>query len=122
MKKLYLALALATGISLSACSVATSSPLPTPSAVSDRTAMDEQAAVSVELAYKAFRLAVELAVDSGVLKGERAVVAAKADQQAYNAVLIMRSAYKTANAEDFLNAARSAKIAVEQALATVRGN
>lgn len=108
-------------LALASCSaVTTPGPLPTPSEVVDRTAMDEQAAVSVELAYKAFRTALELAVDSGVLKGERAAKAAKADQTAYNAVLVMRTAYRTANSEDYLNAARSAKIAVEQALATVR--
>jgi hypothetical protein len=119
MKKILLILGAA--LALSACNPTAAGPVSTPAEVSNRTAMDEQAAVSVELAYKAFRTALELAVDAGVLKGDNAVKAAKADQTAYNAILVMRAAYKTANSEDYLNAARSAKIAVEQALSTVRG-
>jgi hypothetical protein len=94
--------------------------VPTPVEYANRTAVDEQAAVGVENAYKAFRMALELGVDTGVIKGERAVTAAKADQTAYNALLVLRHAYKTANSEDFLAAARSANIAIEQGIAAVR--
>lgn len=111
-------------LALAACSTTVAPPLhiPAPAEYAGRTAADEQAAVAVENGYKAFRLALELGVDAGVIKGERAVKAAAADRQAYNAVLIFRSAYKTANAADLLAAGRSANIAIAQAIATVRGN
>ena len=96
--------------------------IPAPYEFAGRTAADEQAAVAVENGYKAFRLALELGVDAGVIKGERAVKAAAADRQAYNALLIFREAYKTANATDLLAAGRSANIAIAQAIAAVKGN
>ena len=92
-----------------------------PSTYANRTAADEQAAVAVENGYKAFRLAVELGVDSGIIKGERAVMAAKADQCAYTALLVFREAYRSANSTDLLTAGRSVNIAIEQAIAAVRG-
>jgi hypothetical protein len=120
MKRLLIAFA---ALSLAGCN-ATAGPItvPTPVEYANRTAVDEQAAVGVENAYKAFRLALELGVDTGVIKGERAVRAAKADHTAYNALLVLRSAYKTANSEDFLAAARSANIAIAQGIAAVRSN
>ncbi len=115
-------LALSAALALSACTVPITSPIviPTPVSYAQRTAVDEQVAVNAESAYKAFRLALELGVDSGVLRGPRATVAAMADQRAYAALRVFRQAYRTANAKDFLAAARSANIAVEQAIATVR--
>lgn len=115
-------LSLSVGFALASCGVSASVPqIPAaPVELADRTAADEQIAVGAENAYKAFRMALELAVDSGVLKGEAAAKAAKADQTAYTALLVMREAYKTANREDWINAARSANIALKQALATIR--
>jgi hypothetical protein len=110
-------------LALAACGVSSSNPvgnIPTPVELASRTAADEQAAVASESAYKAFRLALELGVDTGVIKGERAARAAKADQTAYTALLVMRAAYKTANREDWINSLRSANIAIEQAVAIVR--
>jgi hypothetical protein len=94
----------------------------TPSVYAQRTAVDEQVAVGVELGYKAFRTAMELGVDAGLIKGQRATLVAAADQRAYAAVLVFRQAYKTANSADLLAASRSAHIAIEQALAAVKGN
>jgi hypothetical protein len=91
-----------------------------PVELANRTAVDEQVAVGIENGYKAFRLAVELGVDTGVIKGDRAVRAKAADNRAYAALLVFRQAYKTANATDFLTAARSANIAVEQAIAVAK--
>ncbi len=120
MKLLIIAVALA----LSACG-ATSGPLaniPTaPVALADRTAADEQVAIGVEGGYKAFRLAVELGVDTGVIKGTRAALAASADQRAFAALQALRAAYKTANAADYLTAARSANSAIAQGIAVVKG-
>lgn len=121
MKRLLIAFA---ALSLAACIPSTPPAppisLPTPAALADRTAADEQAAIAVENGYKAFRIALELGVDTGAIKGERAVRAAKADQTAYRALLVLRTAYQTANKEDFINAARSANSAIAQAIALVR--
>ena len=95
--------------------------IPTPVSFADRTALDEQAALSIENGYKLFRTAVELGVDTGVIKGAFALRVARADTVAYNALLVVRQAYKTGNSSDFLAAARSANIALEQALAIVKG-
>ncbi len=115
-------LALSLALSLSACTtVATPLVIPTPAEFAGRTAVDEQVAVSIENGYKLFRTAVELGVDTGVIKGAFALRVAKADQVAYNAVLVVRQAYKTGNSSDFLAASRSANIALEQALAIVKG-
>lgn len=111
-------------LALAACSTTTPSTIviPAPSEFAGRTAVDEQVAVGVENGYKAFRLALELGVDTGVIKGERAVKAREANTRAYNALLVLRAAYKTANSTDFLAAARSANIAIEQGIAAVRSN
>lgn len=123
MKRLLIALV---ALTLAACG--TTSGLndlittpPAPATYANRTAADEQAAVAVENGYKAFRLAIELGVDSGVIKGARATMVAKADQCAYNALLIFREAYRTANSTNLLAAGRSANIAIAQAIAAVKG-
>lgn len=115
-------LLVAAALSLSSCATVTPALNTSPVAYAQRTAVDEQVAVGVELGYKAFRTALELGVDTGALKGARAAAAASADQRAYTAVQVFRQAYKTANASDLLAASRSAHIAIEQALATVKGN
>lgn len=99
-----------------------SSTLPAPVEYANRTAMDEQAALGVELGYKAFREVLELGVQTGVIKGARATAAAAADRRAYAALLVVREAYKTANAGDFLNAIRSGNIAIAQAVAATKGS
>jgi len=118
-------LALVAAISLSGCTVAQASGalgIPTPVEYAQRTAVDEQVGVGIENAYKAFRLTVELGVDTGFIKGPLAAKVRQADLCAYQAVLIYRQAYKTANAADLLMAARSANIAIEQALAAIKGD
>ncbi len=119
MKPVIIAAALA----LSACGV-TEAPtiIPAPVELANRTTADEQIAVGIEQGYKAFRLAIELGVDTGVIKGDRAVRAAAADQRAYAAVLTVRQAYRTANEGGFIAAARSANATIAAAIATVKGN
>lgn len=124
MKRFLLA---AIALSLSACVTAGPVGSTTPTSVlapvtyADRTAVDEQVGVGIELGYKAFRTALELGVDTGVIKGANAVRAKAADATAYRAVQVFRQAYDTANASDLLLAARSANIAIAQALATIKG-
>ncbi|MES2902842.1 MAG: hypothetical protein V4696_01530 [Pseudomonadota bacterium] len=116
------ALILAGAFALSACVPALPTNIPTaPVEVANRTAADEQIAIGVESGYKAFRLAIELGVDTGVIKGERASRAASADKRAYAALLVLRQAYATANAADFLTAARAANAAVSDAITVAKG-
>jgi hypothetical protein len=108
-------------VSCSAADVSHAVGIPTPVEYAQRTAVDEQVAVGIENAYKAFRQAVELGVDTGMITGQRATAIRQANNCAYRAVLVFRQAYKTANAADLLAAARSANIAIEQALASFKG-
>lgn len=110
MKKLILAIALCTSaLPLTACST---SIVPAPVEVSDRVVLDERIAVSVELAYKAARTAVELAVDAGLVKGERAATLAVLDRKAYTAVVAVRAAYKAGNAASYNDAVLQAQVAI----------
>lgn len=122
MKSFLIAIA---ALSLSGCTVAQASGvlgIPTPVEYSARTAVDEQVAMGIDNAYKAFRLTAELGVDTGLIKGERATSIRRANRCAYQAVRIFREAYQTANSADLLAAARSANIAIEQAIATAKGS
>ncbi len=119
MKKTLLALSAA--LALTACAPGAITPtIPTPAAYAQRTAADEQIAVGLEQGYKAFRLALELGADTGVIKGERARVAAAADERAYAALLTARVAYTTANASDYISLARNANATIAAAIAAVR--
>jgi hypothetical protein len=117
MKKLIFALSAA--FALTACDLAPPNPIPTPASFAQRTAADEQVAVGIELGYKAFRMAAELGVDSGAIKGARAAQIAAVDKRAYAAVLTARKAYQTANAGDYITAARQANETIAAAVATV---
>lgn len=96
--------------------------IPTPIEYAERTAVDEQVGVGIENGYKAFRTAMELAVDTGFLKGARAATVQRANRCAYAAVMVYRQAYQTANKADLLAAARSANIAIAQATASFTGD
>lgn len=118
-------LVLFAALALSACGAATPPTAGVPIApvgIANRTAADEQVALGVEQGYKALRLALELGVDAGVIKGAHATRAALADQRAYAAVLTVRQAYRTANASSFVAAARSANATLASAIVTVKGN
>lgn len=94
---------------------------PAPVEVANRTAADEQAAQGAELSYKAFRTALEIATDAGLLKGAAATKAANLDNRAYAALLAARAAYRTANSADYLAAVGTARAAIDAALAAVKG-
>jgi hypothetical protein len=106
MKKLLIAFA---ALSLTACSTAV---VPTPVEVADRVVLDERIAVSVELAYKAARTAVETAVDAGLVKGDKATTLAALDRKAYTAVLAVRAAYNAGNAQSYNDAVLQAQVAI----------
>ena len=98
-------------LALSGCSSIASDVIsaPPPSAIADKTVLDEQAGTAVELAYKAARVALELAVDTGRLTGSRAAVAQDVNRKAYAAVQVARSAYRTGNAASYPQAAAEAR-------------
>lgn len=107
-------------LSLVGCGMLTTSP-GAPSEYAEQTTLDERAALSVELAYKAARLALEVAVDSGALTGNAAATAAEADRRAYAAVQAVRAAYRAGNAESYDVAITEAHAALALSLAVIRG-
>lgn len=91
---------------LPGCALTGAAGLPSsPAAVADRTVLDEQIGAGAEAAYKAERLALELAVDAGLLKGANAAKAAAIDNQAYAALKLVRASYSAANAKGYTSAA-----------------
>lgn len=92
-----------------------------PVVVADKTVLDERAGIAVETAYKAWRVAVELAVDSGVLKGPLAARIAEIDNRAYTATLAMQAAYKAGNATGYIVAGREANTAIRLGIDAIRG-
>jgi len=118
MKRLLCAVALSAAVLTGACQFGT---VPTPSSVAQSTVLDEQVAITAELAYKAARTAVEVAVDAGLLKGRRAAAVAAADNRAYAAVQAVRAAYRTGNAASYATAATEAQNAVTAMLSAIKG-
>lgn len=117
MKKLVI---IALGCALSACTAFPGSVPASPAVLANQTVLDEQGAISTELAYKATRTAMELAVDAGLLKGDRAAQAAKLDTRAYAAVQAVRTAYRTGNATSYGAAVGEARTIIGDMLAVIR--
>lgn len=119
MRNLILVLALA--VPLAGCGLLTgiASVPPAPVAVADRTVLDEQAALSVELAYQAATVAVGAAADAGILRGDNALKAAAIDKKAYQAVLKVRAAYDAGNATGYGAALAIARTEIGSLLALI---
>lgn len=77
----------------------------TPSTVANATVLDEQVGRGAELAYKLGRTVLELAVDTGRVKGATAAKAQDLNRKAYAALLVMRTAYRAGNATGYKQAA-----------------
>lgn len=117
MKRLLVA---SLALALSACATLPTS-LPTnPAAVADTTKLDEQAALSVELAYQAAAQAVLVANRAGVIPASAKPAVAAADRGAYAAVQAVRAAYDIGNADDYATAVRTARAAIANLLASFR--
>lgn len=116
MRKIILLAALA--LALPGCETLGSIPA-SPAAVANATSLDETAARSAEVGYKAFRLALELAVDLGKVKGAKATQMAELDNRLYAAVQAVRAAYRGGNAASYSAAAKEATIALERAQAAL---
>src|SRR6478735_3364815 len=91
-----------------------------PGEVADTTVLDERAALSTELAYKALRLALETAADAGALTGDRARQVATLENRAYAAVLAVRAAYRAGNARTYATAVDEARASIAAALDALR--
>ncbi len=119
MRKLMIGLLLPVSLVMSGCAGFS---LPTtPSDAANGTILDERAALSVELAYKAQAKLLETAVDAGLLKGNRAAVAATFDIRAKSAVDAVRAAYDAGNAQSYNAAIDEARSAIEAAVNTISG-
>ena len=118
----------AAALSLSTMSLAACAPLATavgppdnllPGVAADKTVLDEQVAISVELAYQAAVLTVSTATKAGFVKGALAEKLLDADRVAYQAVLAVRAAYDTGNARSYADAAQSAQTAIRGVIALI---
>lgn len=90
-----------------------------PAAAADKTVLDEQVAISVELAYQAAVLTVSTATKAGLVKGATAEKLLAADNKAYQAVLAVRAAYDTGNARTYAEAATAAQNAIRQVVSLI---
>jgi len=110
--------AVSAALALAGCNLSALGSLPpTPAQAADRTILDEQGALTVELAYSAVRLAVETGVDVGIIRGANATRFAELDRRAYAAVLAVRAAYRAGNADSYAAAQTLALDAVAQLFA-----
>jgi hypothetical protein len=119
-KSLFVA---AIAMGLASCGVASAALGPpenlVPAAAADQTVLDEQVAISVELAYQAAVLTVSTATKAGLVKGATAEKLLAADNKAYQAVLAVRAAYDTGNARSYTEAATAAQNAIRQVVSLI---
>lgn len=80
----------------------------------ESTLVDDKALYAAEAAYFGAATAADVAVDSGVLTGERAGQVAALLERGYTSLGVARSAYRAGNA-------RSAQTAAAEALAAIAG-
>lgn len=93
---------------------------PPPSALANKTVLDEQGDYAVQLAYKAARTYLEFKVDSGKLKGAAARSAADFDNKAFAAISVVHRAYLAGNSNDYDAALTEARAAVAELLAALK--
>src|SRR5690606_2424338 len=98
MKKILLASAVAVALSMGAC--ATSAP-PAPPITGHQTVLDERALFAAEAAYNVAANAYLAAGQTNVLPEARRAQAKAALEQAYQALLLARSAYAVSDAATF---------------------
>ena len=92
-----------------------------PSSVSSKTSVDEQAALSVELAYQVSAQLILTAAKAGLL--DDATVKARvrdADNRAYKAVLAARAAYRASNAVEYGSAAAESRAAISEIVSLLK--
>jgi hypothetical protein len=92
-----------------------------PAAVAGHTTADEEAMRTAELLYKGWRTAVEVGVDAGLIKGERATRVADIDNRLFAALKAVRAAYRSFNATDFHSALQNLNDAAQEGQAAIKG-
>jgi hypothetical protein len=126
MRKLILAVVALFALPLAACDTLLSTAAPvagvpsSPVVVADKTVLDEKVGIAVETAYKAWRVAVELGIDAGFVKGAFATKLAAIDNRAYTATLAVQAAYKAGNSAGYIAAAREANAAIRLGVEALR--
>ena len=110
-------------LALAACNPGVLGPILSPSAIADRTKIDEQAGITVTLAYTAAARAATLAIRTGMVK-DRATIAriGELDTRAFRAVDAVRAAYNAGNSSAYVDALTQANAAIGELLASFKGN
>jgi len=106
-------LALILAFALPGCTTIPTAPVE----VSDQTVLDEQVMLAAEAAYAAAGLAVDSAIDAGLVHSERADRLAAADRAAYAALVKLRAAYRAGNAPSY----QAALVEVQAAISSMIG-
>ncbi len=109
-------LAILAALALASCGPLSIATLPPPGRIADTTKLDEQGALSIELAYQAANLAIRAANRAGMLSTANRARAADLDSAAYKAVLAARAAYDTGNSASYSAALVNAKSLIGQIL------
>jgi hypothetical protein len=95
--------------------------LSSPATVAESTKLDEQGAITVNLAYKMWRIAVETGVTSGQIKGPLAGKLAKLDNLLYGMVQAVDAAYAAGNSTAYLTAIANFNTALRTGYGTLYG-
>lgn len=118
MKRLLIAASVA--LALPACADVSSIPT-SPGQIAGASVLDEKVGIAVEEAYRASRVAMEFAVDAGLLTGARATQARELNQRAFAATQAVQRAYAAGNATDYATGTTEAIAAVRALLALLKG-
>lgn len=109
-------------LALSACALNTPPvSLPaSPAAAADQTKLDEQAGLSLTLAYQAANRLGLVAIRSGLAKGAAAERIKSLDRSAFAWVERARAAYLAGNADSYASAAAQARTLIDQIIKLAR--
>lgn len=119
MKRLLIA---SLALALTSCGLNTAAPTipPAPSTVADRTRLDEQAGLSLTLAYQAANRLGLVAIQTGLAKGAAAERIKSLDRSAFAWVERARAAYLAGNADSYAKAAAQARTLIGQIITLAR--
>ncbi len=117
-------LAAALVLPLASCSPLVPPRLPAaPAEVGETTKLDEQAALTITLAYTAAARAATLAIETGLVSDRAAIARIGAvDRRAYAAVRAAEAAYRAGNSASYVAALGEARRAVALLLSSIEGD
>jgi hypothetical protein len=119
VKRLLLGLCLL-ALPLGACTTTTPVSLQ-PATYTNQIVEDEQLATTAELAYKSWRLAATVAVESGLIKGPTAVRVAGIDNRLYAALTMVEHAYAAGNATSIKTALAEFNVTLNESYTVIGG-